>query len=114
MSFKVIHTYNEGPPAALAKRLRLTFDKKFGYCTSGTHFDGGGGRILKYIALGKRVFSLKYYAGCFKPYLVEYDTKGLALTKAKGEYEPKVVALAHHKGRLKELKNRCPGLIILS
>jgi hypothetical protein len=58
---KIINTFTKAPTKALAKQLNLTFDKKFGYCTSDAYNDDKGYPIPTYITINFEVYGLTTY-----------------------------------------------------
>jgi hypothetical protein len=75
----VVHTFNTAPTKVLAKKLNLTFDKKFAYCISDAHKNDIGKNIPSYMFDGyNKIYRLKYFDGCFNPYLQQLSTDGFS------------------------------------
>ena len=54
---------------AIAKKYDLKFDKKFKYCISNKI------NLNKKMYIQKKEYIIKFFDGCFYPYLVKIDTK---------------------------------------
>jgi len=93
---KVIKTFNQAPTKALANKMNLTFDKEFGYCISDAYNDDKGYPIPSYITVGFRVFGLKYFSGCFNPFLVEYLNEGFSFTSSYSSDKPQAIFTANY------------------
>jgi len=108
---KVIHTFTKGPLKSLANKMNLTFDKKFGYCISDAYNDDKGYPIPPYITVGFRVFGLKYFDGCFNPFLVEYDSEGFSFTSSYSSDKPQAIFTANYTPEaMDKLRQRFPKL----
>jgi len=69
---KIKKVFYRAPSKKLSNSLNLTFDKKHGYCISDAYVNDKGENIKPLIKLGLNVYGLKYFDGCFNPYLVQY------------------------------------------
>ena len=69
MRFEIITKPSKG----LAKKFSLTFDKKFGYCISDAYKNDKGEYHPPYLYYYGEKYGLKYFDGCFHPYLVRYQ-----------------------------------------
>jgi hypothetical protein len=93
---KIIQRFDKAPLKSLAKKLNLTFDKKFGYCISDAYVNDKGEYIPTYITVGWEVYGLKYYDGCFNPYLVQYDNDGFSFTSPYSSDKPQAIYTANY------------------
>jgi len=63
---------------AVAKKYSLEFDKKHGYYTGDAYTNGKGEYLSTFednIVIGDgNVYQLKYFDGCFNPFLVRKET----------------------------------------
>ena len=108
---KIIKVFSKGPNKPLAREMNLTFDPKFGYCTSDAYYDDKGNPIPSYITVGFRVFGLKYYDGCFNPFLVEYDKEGFSFTSYLASDKPSAIFTANYTDEaMQRLRERFPKL----
>jgi len=69
MSYEIITQ----PYKRLAKKFSLTFDEKFGYCISDAYKNDKGEYHPPYLYHNGIKYGLKYFDGCFHPYLVRYQ-----------------------------------------
>jgi hypothetical protein len=60
---------------AFGKKHNLTFDEKFKYCISDAYKDDKGDYIQSYYYYDNNVYSLKYFDGCFNPFLVIHNDR---------------------------------------
>lgn len=56
---------------AIAKKYSLTFCSIFGYYEGNAYNNDKGEYLPNYFEYNGRVFKLKYFDGCFNPFLVE-------------------------------------------
>jgi hypothetical protein len=66
MEYKLIKDLRKIKP--IANKYNMVFDKKFKYCIN----EGESQYIIKY---KEKEFILKYFSGCFYPYLIEKNIK---------------------------------------
>lgn len=64
---------------AIAKKFNLEFCPKFGYYDGDAYKDSKGNYLPTYMYHNGRVFGLKFFDGCFHPFLVEYKINNFAL-----------------------------------
>lgn len=108
---KVIQWFDQAPTKALAKKLKLTFDWRFGYCISDAYLNDEGEYIPTYITVDFRIFGLKYVDGCFNPYLVEYDAEGFGFTSPYSSDKPEAIFTANYTPEAMErLRERYPNI----
>jgi hypothetical protein len=108
---KIINTFTKAPTKALAKQLNLTFDKKFGYCTSDAYNDDKGYPIPTYITINFEVYGLKYFDGCFNPFLVQYSSEGFSFTSSYSSDKPLAIFTANYTpDAIDNLRKRFPKL----
>lgn len=81
LKYNIIRKVSKG----LAKKLNLEFDPKFGYYVGDTYNDSKGNSIPNYFYFNGIVYSLKYFDGCFNPYLVQYIDKDRFILLIKGK-----------------------------
>jgi len=112
MKPRVIKRFSKAPTKALAKKLNLTFDKKWGYCTSDAYLNDKGEYIPTYITVGFEVYGLIYWDGCFNPFLVQYDTEGFSFTSPYSSDKPEAIYTANYTPEAMErLRLRYPNLV---
>jgi hypothetical protein len=87
----IIRTFENAPLKSLANKLNLTFDKKFGYCISDAYNDDKGNPIPTYFVVNFAIYGLKYFDGCFNPYLVEYNSDGFSFTSNFASDNPRAI-----------------------
>ena len=93
---KIIKRFDQAPLKPLAKKLSLTFHRKFGYCISDAYDNDKGESIPRYMTVGFRVFGLRYYDGCFNPFLVEYDVNDFSFTSSYSSDNPQAIFTANY------------------
>jgi hypothetical protein len=57
----------------ISKEYNLDFDKKFGYYVGDAYKDTKGEYIPHYMYCNGCVYTLKYFDGCFNPFLFKLD-----------------------------------------
>lgn len=108
---KIINTFSKAPLKSLAKQLNLTFDKQFGYCISDAYNNDKGEPIPTYMMVGFRIFGLKYFDGCFNPYLVEYATDGFSFTSPYSSQNPQPIFTANYTpDAMAKLRQKYPNM----
>lgn len=72
---------------AIEKAYHLEFDRKFKYYTGDAYRNANGDFIPSYMIIKKsgRIFKLKYFDGCFNPFLYELDPKLLVYSRETDE-----------------------------
>ena len=56
---------------AIAKKYNLSFCKAHGYYEGDVYKNDKGESLPNYFSNGASIYKLKYFDGCFKPYLVD-------------------------------------------
>lgn len=57
----------------VGKQYNLDFCKIHGYYEGNAYYDNKGNVLPSYMYYGNRIYALKYFDGCFNPFLVELD-----------------------------------------
>ena len=60
---------------AIAKRYHLEFCPKFKYYEGNAYNNSKGETLPQYFPFKGRIFALKYFSGCFNPFLVDVTLK---------------------------------------
>jgi hypothetical protein len=58
---------------AIGKQYNLDFCKRFRYYIGDVYNDNKGNTLPSYMYYNNKIYALKYFDGCFNPYLVELD-----------------------------------------
>lgn len=70
---------------AIAKKYHLEFDTKFKYYIGNAYTNSLGEYLPSYFTNRGRVFELKYFSGCFNPFLVELNARDMVFCKTTKE-----------------------------
>jgi len=63
----------------IAKAFNLDFCSQFGYYIGDAYNDNKGNTLPNYMYYNGQVYALKYFDGCFNPYLVRLDSKDFGI-----------------------------------
>lgn len=71
---------------AIAKKYALEFDRIFKYYIGNPYKNANGDHLPHYFIYKDSVYSLKYFDGCFNPFLIEH--KDNIFVYSKKNHEP--------------------------